>query len=207
RDRAEAEGEAELEVARREHTGCGPLRRVELDREPAGRRPLVRRGQRRRRIDPAVQRRRRETVEQKPPERRFERAAQERSGDVRRDEDGPDRRDSAARRHAAIRIAAIGAVANRGGHTTARTRGRTHSQITLIARRLAPGSGLPGGANASPLPFGSDPTGSRGPSAVVATPLGVIDAVAGGTTWDNAPAGASPPRAPAPLSAPHPAPH
>src|SRR3989454_10890924 len=60
----------------------------------------------------------------------------------------------------------MGCVENAGGHTTARVLGRTHSQITLVALRLDPASGFPGGAKNNPLPLGRAPGGRRtGPPA------------------------------------------
>src|SRR5207245_11139487 len=67
----------------------------------------------------------------------------------------------------------MGCVENAGGQTTARVFGRTHSQMTLVAVRLAPASECPDGAKNNPLPLGSAPGGSRICPAARATASGV----------------------------------
>src|SRR5439155_25622738 len=165
-----------------------------------GARRLVRGGERRRRAHPAIHRRWRQPVEDRTTRRGAQRRAHDRTDEVGEAQRRTDRGRPPSRAHGSIRIAAIGAGANRCGPTTARTPGRTHSQITLIARRFAPGSTLPGGANARPLPFGSSPIGTRSWSAPCATASGVIAPAAGSTMWNRAQADENPARAAALIS-------
>ena len=57
-------------------------------------------------------------------------------------------------------MAAMSAVANWGGQVTSRRFTSVHSQMTLAARRLAPASAPPMGANSRPLPLGRPPAGT-----------------------------------------------
>src|SRR5205807_5092369 len=82
--------------------------------------------------------------------------------------------------------ALIWLVANEEGHTTARVYSFTHSQITLAARILSPAFVLPCGANARPLPFGSDALGTFATRAAREIAAGFIFGAFGSTKRNSA---------------------
>ena len=95
------------------------------------------------------------------------------------------------------------AVARLGGHTTASWSTRSHSQITLAARRFQPASPDPGAPNRSPLPLGRLPAGRRMRRAAAATAPGSSDRVAGMTSWNRTHAAENPASAAALISSPY----
>src|SRR2546430_1145927 len=172
--------------------GVGAALRIDVDREPAGVWLQVLRGRGGGRADPPVGRRRGEAVEQRSPAQDGEPRGCRSPRDVGAGHGQAEQKGARPPSHAWIGSALIGSVANFGGHTTALHRTSVHSQITLLARRFAPESEVPGRPNIRPLPFGSPPSGIRARSAAAATPSGVSDDAAGITEWNRAHAAEKP---------------
>src|SRR4030095_3404124 len=95
-------------------------------------------------------------------------------------------------------MVAIGEVANWGGQVTSRWFTWVHSQMTLVARRLAPASAPPGGANSRPPPLGRPPARTPARPGAAGPPGGASRRP---WRWGGPPAGALARRAAAPTSA------